>query len=147
QRQEELLEPLAVDARGLLALGEAALEAGGDDREAGPVEGLGGGGELGDDVGAVGAALEHLDDAPDLPLGAAQAVDDGGHLRGVELHAVLPRRVGPSYPPGYVSRYCRAVDLDPHWLRDTVARALDEDLGGPPGRDLTTEATVPADAT
>lgn len=39
------------------------------------------------------------------------------------------------------------MDLDPHWLRDTVARALDEDLGGTPGRDLTTEATVPADAT
>lgn len=36
--------------------------------------------------------------------------------------------------------------LDPVWLRDVVARALDEDLGGDPGRDLTSEATVPADA-
>lgn len=35
------------------------------------------------------------------------------------------------------------IDLD--WLRDTVARALDEDLGGDPGRDVTSEATVPAD--
>jgi len=32
--------------------------------------------------------------------------------------------------------------LDPHWLRETVARALDEDLGGDPGRDVTTESTV-----
>lgn len=36
--------------------------------------------------------------------------------------------------------------LDPLWLRPTVARALDEDLGGNPGRDVTTSATVPADA-
>jgi nicotinate-nucleotide pyrophosphorylase (carboxylating) len=35
--------------------------------------------------------------------------------------------------------------LDPLWLRDTVARALDEDLGGNPGRDVTTSATVPVD--
>jgi nicotinate-nucleotide pyrophosphorylase (carboxylating) len=32
--------------------------------------------------------------------------------------------------------------LDLHWLRETVARALDEDLGGDPGRDVTTQATV-----
>jgi nicotinate-nucleotide pyrophosphorylase (carboxylating) len=32
--------------------------------------------------------------------------------------------------------------LDPHWLRETVARALDEDLGGDPGRDVTTQSTV-----
>jgi nicotinate-nucleotide pyrophosphorylase (carboxylating) len=35
--------------------------------------------------------------------------------------------------------------LDPSWLRSIVARALDEDLGGAPGRDVTTQATVPAD--
>ena len=33
------------------------------------------------------------------------------------------------------------------WLRVTVARALDEDLGGDPGRDVTTSTTVPRDAT
>jgi nicotinate-nucleotide pyrophosphorylase (carboxylating) len=37
------------------------------------------------------------------------------------------------------------VDLDPGWLRGTVGRALDEDLGGDPGRDVTSEATVPGD--
>ncbi|HEY0187102.1 MAG TPA: carboxylating nicotinate-nucleotide diphosphorylase [Cellulomonas sp.] len=35
--------------------------------------------------------------------------------------------------------------LDPRWLTRTVATALDEDLGAAPGRDVTTQATVPAD--
>jgi nicotinate-nucleotide pyrophosphorylase (carboxylating) len=35
--------------------------------------------------------------------------------------------------------------LDPRWLATTVATALDEDLGAAPGRDVTTQATVPAD--
>jgi nicotinate-nucleotide pyrophosphorylase (carboxylating) len=39
------------------------------------------------------------------------------------------------------------VSIDPAWLRATVARALDEDLGPAPGRDVTTQATVPASAT
>lgn len=34
--------------------------------------------------------------------------------------------------------------LDPGWIRDAVGRALDEDLGVAPGRDVTTQATVPA---
>lgn len=37
------------------------------------------------------------------------------------------------------------MDLDLEWLRATVVRALDEDLGGNPGRDVTSQATVPAD--
>jgi nicotinate-nucleotide pyrophosphorylase (carboxylating) len=32
--------------------------------------------------------------------------------------------------------------LDPAWLSATVAAALDEDLGGKPGRDVTTQATI-----
>lgn len=36
--------------------------------------------------------------------------------------------------------------LDAPWLADVVRRALDEDLGGYPGRDVTTFATIPADA-
>ncbi|WP_344101438.1 carboxylating nicotinate-nucleotide diphosphorylase [Myceligenerans crystallogenes] len=36
--------------------------------------------------------------------------------------------------------------LDPGWIARTVAVALDEDLGAAPGRDVTTQATVPADA-
>jgi nicotinate-nucleotide pyrophosphorylase (carboxylating) len=39
------------------------------------------------------------------------------------------------------------VSIDPAWLHDTVARALDEDLGPAPGRDVTTQATVSASAT
>ncbi len=38
------------------------------------------------------------------------------------------------------------MNLDPQWLRTVVALALDEDLGPAPGRDVTTQATVPADA-
>ena len=34
--------------------------------------------------------------------------------------------------------------LDPGWIHDVVVRALDEDLGAAPGRDVTTQATVPA---
>jgi nicotinate-nucleotide pyrophosphorylase (carboxylating) len=37
--------------------------------------------------------------------------------------------------------------LDPVWIRDVVARALDEDLGVAPGRDVTTQATVPEEET
>ncbi|WP_075829338.1 carboxylating nicotinate-nucleotide diphosphorylase [Cellulosimicrobium sp. CUA-896] len=37
--------------------------------------------------------------------------------------------------------------LDPAWVAATVARALDEDLGPAPGRDVTTQATVPASDT
>ncbi len=33
--------------------------------------------------------------------------------------------------------------LDEQWLAETVRRALDEDLGGDPGRDVTTQATIP----
>ncbi len=32
--------------------------------------------------------------------------------------------------------------LDPEWLSATVTAALDEDLGGRPGRDVTTQATI-----
>ncbi len=35
--------------------------------------------------------------------------------------------------------------LDPAWLARSVAVALDEDLGPAPGRDVTTQATVPSD--
>ena len=34
--------------------------------------------------------------------------------------------------------------LDPAWLADVVARSLAEDLGGDPGRDVTTQATIDA---
>jgi nicotinate-nucleotide pyrophosphorylase (carboxylating) len=36
--------------------------------------------------------------------------------------------------------------LDHRWLADMIARALTEDLGGDPGRDVTTQATIAADA-
>ena len=36
--------------------------------------------------------------------------------------------------------------LDAGWLADVVGRALTEDLGGDPGRDVTTQATIPPDA-
>jgi nicotinate-nucleotide pyrophosphorylase (carboxylating) len=37
------------------------------------------------------------------------------------------------------------VTLDPVWVGDLVVRALDEDLGGPGGVDVTSVATIPAD--
>ncbi|WP_240930629.1 carboxylating nicotinate-nucleotide diphosphorylase [Isoptericola sp. BMS4] len=48
-----------------------------------------------------------------------------------------------------VSDRASAVEpgLDPGWAARTVELALDEDLGPAPGRDVTTQATVPASAT
>lgn len=40
----------------------------------------------------------------------------------------------------------RQAALDAGWVADLVTRALDEDLGGRPGRDVTTEATIPESA-
>jgi len=54
----------------------------------------------------------------------------------------------PSSAPSTASRHAAlapaVVGLDPAWIRGAVARALDEDLGASPGRDVTTQATVPA---
>ncbi|WP_435739085.1 carboxylating nicotinate-nucleotide diphosphorylase [Cellulosimicrobium sp. PMB13] len=47
--------------------------------------------------------------------------------------------------PGVPSRV--EPGLDPAWVAETVARALDEDLGAAPGRDVTTQATVPPSST
>jgi nicotinate-nucleotide pyrophosphorylase (carboxylating) len=38
-----------------------------------------------------------------------------------------------------------APDLDPAWIADVVRRTLDEDLGGDPGRDVTSESTIGPD--
>lgn len=40
----------------------------------------------------------------------------------------------------------QATSLDATWLADVVRRSLDEDLGGNPGRDVTTFSTIAADA-
>ena len=37
-----------------------------------------------------------------------------------------------------------APGLDPEWVTDVVRRTLDEDLGGYPGRDVTSQATIAA---
>ena len=37
-----------------------------------------------------------------------------------------------------------ATGLDPAWVADVVRRTLDEDLGGYPGRDVTSQATIAA---
>ena len=58
------------------------LQAGGHDGEPGSVEGLADGGELGDDVLAVAALLEHADDAAELSLRRDEPVDDRGHVVG-----------------------------------------------------------------
>src|SRR6185503_3158575 len=65
---------------------QALLEAAGHDGEAGPVQGLGDCGELGDHLLAVAALLEEAEHAGELALCALDPVDDGGHLGGVELH-------------------------------------------------------------
>ena len=60
--------------------------------------------------------------------------------------------VPPSSAPAAASRPAApaapaaGVGLDPTWISGAVARALEEDLGAAPGRDVTTQATVPAAA-
>src|SRR5699024_1006199 len=69
----------------------------GDDREAGAVQRLGDGGELGDHVLAVRALLEHAGDGAQLALGALESVDHGSHVGGIEFHEVL-LGVGGQHP-------------------------------------------------
>src|SRR6476469_1606077 len=83
--QDELLQRLGVHRVGSVRVGQALLETAGDDGEAGPVEGAVDGGELGHDVLAVAALLDHPQHAAELALGAAQTVEDRGHLVRVEL--------------------------------------------------------------
>src|SRR6476619_3510596 len=87
EREEEFLHLLHVDAVDTVAArGQALLETARDNGEAGLVEGLGDGGELGNDVLAVATLLQHAQDAVELTTGALDPVDDRRHLGGVQLH-------------------------------------------------------------
>ena len=91
----------AVPSPPLLLLCGALLEAGRDDLEAGPVEGPGGRGQLGDHLGAVAALFDHLDDAADLALGAAEPLDYVRHRLAVHVHGnSLSVGPGPPAPEG-----------------------------------------------
>ncbi|MCB7136875.1 carboxylating nicotinate-nucleotide diphosphorylase [Cellulosimicrobium marinum] len=59
-----------------------------------------------------------------------------------------PDRTTPATRPDDAREPSRVEPgLDPAWTAQTVARALDEDLGPAPGRDVTTQATVPTSGT
>ena|SRR6266536_4258767 len=79
--EKELLELSAIGrclgGTGILA-DDALLEAGRDDLESGTVQCARGCGELGQNIGAVAAILDHLDHATDLPLRAPKTFD---HIR------------------------------------------------------------------
>src|SRR6478609_5092240 len=107
QGQEELLHLLHVETVDVAVTGgEALLQSRGDDREAGAVQRLGHRGQLGDHVLAVATLLEKPQHAGELPLCALDAVDDGRHLVGIELHRCSSSGWagggcrGPSIPPG-----------------------------------------------
>ena len=55
-------------------------------------------------------------------------------------------KVAPRYAQGVTPPHAAQPSLDGSWLRTLVGTALDEDLGPEPGRDVTTQATVPAGA-
>src|SRR5512145_680510 len=86
EREEELLHLGGVQGGSIAFLDHALPQPGGDDRETGLVEGAADGGELRDDVLALAALVEHLDDAAELPLGALEAVDHRDHLFGGQFH-------------------------------------------------------------
>jgi len=79
-------------------------------------------------VGAPPAGLRGLIPAVGRHSAGTDPQDDGGF----------------SWPDG-TREALAAAGLDPDEVVDVVERALSEDLGGDPGRDVTTEATVPAD--
>lgn len=60
-------------------------------------------------------------------------------------HATHGTTDGAGWPEGVLAGLTDA-GLDPGRMAAVVAAALDEDLGGDPGRDVTTEATIPAEA-
>ena len=84
--QEELFHLLAVHGVGSAAVGEALLEAGGDDCIAGAVQRPADRGDLGDDVLAVATGFDHPQHAADLTLGAAQSLDDRVHVLGSQFY-------------------------------------------------------------
>src|SRR5215469_15827449 len=108
EREEEPFQLGAVGLGGAIAVGGALLQAGGDDLEAGPVQGAGRRGELGHHVGAVAAFIDHPDDPADLALGPAKPLDHARHRLAVHIHDKLPVRhrrgrhpMTVVYPRGY----------------------------------------------
>lgn len=63
-------------------------------------------------------------------------------------HSVSPQGVvrrpgdGPGWPVGTVEEL-QAAQLSPEWVGALVSYVVSEDLGGNPGRDVTTQATIP----
>src|ERR1035437_160125 len=86
QGQEEFLHGFDLKGVGPVGLSQTLFQAGRDDGEAGPVQGPVGRRELGDDVLAVAALLDHSQDAADLALRSTQSVDHVAHLCRVELN-------------------------------------------------------------
>src|SRR6266498_2158971 len=73
--EEQLLELRGGGRVGAVGVAQAALQAGGDHPVAGPVQRVGDRGEQGEHVGAVAALLDHVDEAAQLAVGAAQPVE------------------------------------------------------------------------
>ena len=67
--------------------------------EADGLKGLGGGGDLGEDVDAVDVLLNHAGDAPNLPLDAAQALEVVLLGSGVAGHVSSVVSVGMDHTP------------------------------------------------
>ena len=65
---------------------------------------------------------------------------------GKTCHLRRPWRVRNNEGVTHPENVPQEAPLNATWLADVVARSLDEDLGGAPGRDVTTFATIPADA-
>lgn len=65
-------------------------------------------------------------------------------------HSVSPQAVlrrpgdGPGWPVGTVEEL-EAADLSPEWVGAMISYVVSEDLGGNPGRDVTTQATIPVE--
>src|SRR5690606_23277913 len=72
------------------------------------------------------ARLSRHTDSPEPLVTDAQHADNGG--------VTMPEDLPQDRP------------LDSAWLTRAIALALDEDLGGEPGRDVTTQATISPDA-
>lgn len=150
----------------------ALFKASGNKRETRSVDRLRYRRELGHDVATLATLLKHPEYALQLAFGTLESIHHRIHgvsrevqfLHASPFAALPPGGDSPRIPPlvpreqglsvgvvahrrenGVVSipeHQPQDAPLDGAWLADAVGRSLAEDLGGDPGRDVTTQATI-----
>ena len=118
QRQEQFFELLRRHGR-LVTVFPALLQPRGNDLEASPVQGLGNGRQLGDDLIATAVVFDHVDDAVAAPAPSSGAREHRGRPPDLSPYPMLPQ-----YPLGY----CLEHGTQPRNSRSRAPRALARNL-------------------